>query len=188
MSFAKTVMIAICSAACTFGSAAVNSAIAADPVHEGAKAPDFTLPDQNGQPVKLSDFQGKRIILFFYDLDNEPFSDKDRKARLADIKKYKLEGTDLLCIGTDPLASHKKMSAHGKFNLNYHLLTDKNDSVRTGVYGLPHPIKGRHNNYAIVVDKDATIRKLVDGTKTRNKEESMGKVLRYLGDFGVSAY
>jgi peroxiredoxin len=186
MSLAKTVMISFCSAVCTIAAVAVTSALAI--VAEGDKVPDFTLPDDHGKPTKPSDFQGKRFIVFFYDVDREPFAKNERVARMADIKKFKLEDTDVLCIGTDPVASHKAMTTHGQFPLDYHLLTDKNDSVRTATFGFPTAVKGQHNHYALVVDKDLTIKKLVDGSKTANKEESMASALRYLGDFGVSAY
>jgi peroxiredoxin len=170
---------------CVLGSFVGNSAMAADRVQEGQKAPDFTLPDQNGKPTKLSDFQGKRILVFFYDVDQEPFTSKEKKSRFQDIKKFKLENTDILCIGPDPVASHKAMNTG--FKLNFHLLTDKNDAVRKA-YGFPTAVAGQHNHYALVVDQDRSIKKLVDGTKTADKEESMAKALKYLGDFSINAY
>lgn len=176
-----TLSVALCLLASIFA----GRAMAADRVQEGQKAPDFTLPDEHGKPTKLSDFKGKRILVFFYDVDQEPLTTKEKKSSYADMKKYKLEETDILCIGPDPVASHKAMNTG--FKLKFHLLTDKNNAVRNS-YGFPDAAPGQHNHYALVLDQDQSIKKLVDGTQTASKEESMAKALKYLGDFSVNAY
>jgi thioredoxin-dependent peroxiredoxin len=183
MSFPKIAIAAVSSALFTL--TAVNSALATDRVKEGDKAPNFNLNDDKGKPTKLSDFAGKRIIVFFYDAEFAPVSSKQSDQQKKDFKKFKLDNTDLLGIGVDPVASHKAMNTG--LPLNFHLLPDKDNKVRAS-YGFPNATKGMHNNYAVIVDKDGTVKKVVDGTKTTDTAESMGKALRYLGDFGVSAY
>ncbi len=123
---------------------------------DGEKAPDFTLPAEDGKNVKLSDFRGKTVVVFFYDKDDSPVGRKEHKMIQKDYEKYKLKGADVLGIGPDPVASHKAM--HTELDLNYHLLTDKNDEVRA-LYHLSAQ-KGR---YGIVVDKNGVIRKVAGG-------------------------
>jgi len=183
MSFAKIAIAATSSALFTL--AAVNSALATDRVKDGDKAPNFTLNDDKGNPTKLSDFAGKRIVIFFYDAEFAPIRSTQSEQLKKDMKKLKLENTDLLGIGVDPVASHNAFSSG--LALNYHLLPDKDNKVRK-IYGFPPAVKGMHNNYSVVVDKDGTVKKVVDGTKTSDTVDTMGKTLRYLGDFGVSAY
>jgi len=183
MSFAKFAVALSSSALLTL--AAVNSAFATDRVKDGDKAPNFTLNDDKGNPTKLSDFAGKRIIVFFYDAEFAPIRTNQSEDIKKTIKKLKLENTDLLGIGVDPVGSHQAFKSG--LALNYHLLPDKDNKVRSS-YGFPPAVKGMHNNYAVVVDKNGTIKKVVDGTQTTDTVDSMGKALRYLGDFGVSAY
>jgi len=183
MSFAKFAVALTSSALLTLG--AVNSALATDRVKDGDKAPNFTLNDDKGKPTKLSDFGGKRIIVFFYDAEFAPIRPEQSETIKKDMKKLKLANTDLLGVGVDPVASHKAFKSG--LPLNYHLLPDKDNKVRAS-YGFPPAVKGMHNNYAVVVDKDGTVKRVIDGTQTSDSIESMGKALRYLGDFGISAY
>jgi peroxiredoxin Q/BCP len=171
-------------AATTFAPAKADESARA--VTEGQKAPDFSLPDIHGKKVSLSDYKGKRFVIFFYDADFTPVSAAQAKQQEKDYKKYKLQNTDVLCIGPDPLVSHKAMKTPASLKLKYHLLTDKNDAVRSA-YGFPQAQKGQHNHYALVVDKDLTVKRVVGGDGSSN-EESMEKALRYLGDFEISAY
>jgi thioredoxin-dependent peroxiredoxin len=123
---------------------------------DGQVAPDFALPAENGKDVKLSDFRGKTVVVFFYDKDDSPVSRKEHKMIQKDYSKYKLKGADILGIGPDPVASHKAM--HTELDLNYHLLTDKNDEVRK----LYH-LQAQKGRYGVVVDKNGIVRKVAGG-------------------------
>jgi len=175
---------------CAFASIAINPSFAADTaaaVSEGQKVPEFSLSDEKGNPVKPDDFKGKRFLIFFYDADLEPVSAKEAQNQQKEYKKLKLENTDVIGIGPDPVASHKAMKTPPTLKLNYHLLADKDDAVRNA-FGFAPAEKGKHNHYAIIVDKNMTVKKVVSGGGNSSNEEDMAKALKYLGDFEISAY
>ena len=100
----------------------------------GDKAPDFELSSQDNKKVKLSDFKGKKIILYFYPKDNTPGCTIEAcsfRDNLSELKKLKAV---VLGVSNDNEASHKKFK--DKFNLNFKLLcdTDKKVSKAYGVY------------------------------------------------------
>jgi peroxiredoxin Q/BCP len=94
----------------------------ADWVEAGTKAPDFTLPADDGGRVTLSDLRGSPVVLYFYPRDDTPGCTKeacafrDRKAQLADL------GAKLLGVSADDVASHERF--RDKFQLNFPLLAD----------------------------------------------------------------
>ena len=104
-------------------------------LNEGDIAPDFTARDEKGNEVKLADFRGERVALYFYPKDDTPGCTKqacslrDSYADLTD-KNIKVLGVSL-----DDEASHQKFI--GKFNLPFTLLadTDRKLSESYGVYG-----------------------------------------------------
>lgn len=99
----------------------------ADWVQEGDKAPDFTLPDDNGNKVKLSALKGKPVVVYFYPRDDTPGCTKeacafrDQKAALAKA------GAQVLGISTDAVESHGKF--RDKYQLNFPLLADVDHAV-----------------------------------------------------------
>lgn len=102
----------------------------------GDKAPDFELKDQEGKLVKLSNFKGKKIVLYFYPKDDTPGCTKeacDFRDNSSNLKKLNVE---VLGISNDDEASHKKFSK--KFSLPFRLLcdVDKKVSKEYGVYEL----------------------------------------------------
>ena len=99
----------------------------ADWIEPGSKAPDFTLPADNGTKVKLSALAGKPIVLYFYPRDDTPgctreaCAFRDRHQELAKL------GALVFGVSTDDLASHEKF--RDKFKLNFPLLADVGHSV-----------------------------------------------------------
>ncbi len=88
----------------------------------GIKAPDFTLPDKDGNNISLSDFFGKKIILYFYPKDNTPGCTKQACAFAANFEKFKEIDAVVIGISKDSTASHSKFAA--KYNLPFILLSD----------------------------------------------------------------
>ena len=88
----------------------------------GTKAPDFTLNDQNGSEVRLSDFLGKKVVLYFYPKDNtsgctlEAKSLRDGKAQLAEM------GFEIIGVSPDSVKSHQNFC--NKHELNFTLIAD----------------------------------------------------------------
>lgn len=88
----------------------------------GMKAPAFTLQDQNGNFVSISDFQGKKIILYFYPKDNTPGCSRQACAFAAAYDGFRSKDVVVIGISKDSVASHVKF-AH-KYDLPFILLSD----------------------------------------------------------------
>jgi thioredoxin-dependent peroxiredoxin len=94
---------------------------------EGAKAPAFSLKDQAGNTVKLGDFAGKHVILYFYPRDNTPGCTREACAFRDDFAKIKKKGAVVLGVSPDNEKSHVKFIE--KFSLPFPLLVDADHKV-----------------------------------------------------------
>lgn len=88
----------------------------------GTKAPDFTLPDQNGKMHSLSDYTGKKVVLYFYPKDNTAGCSRQACGFSELHPWFEEKGAVVLGISKDSVASHKKFQE--KFNLAFTLLSD----------------------------------------------------------------
>ena len=88
----------------------------------GTKAPDFTLPDKDGNPVSLSDFVGKKVVLYFYPKDNTPGCTRQACAFAAAYEGFKARDVVVIGISKDSAASHRKFAE--KYELPFMLLSD----------------------------------------------------------------
>ena len=88
----------------------------------GTKAPAFTLPDQDGNPVSLSDFAGKRVVLYFYPKDNTPGCTRQACAFAAAYGEFARLGVPVIGVSKDSAASHRKFA--DKYSLPFILLSD----------------------------------------------------------------
>jgi len=103
---------------------------------EGDKVPNFSLPSQEGKNVKLSDFKGKKVALYFYVRDFTPGCTKQACSMRDGNDKLKSNGIVTLGISTDSVESHKKFV--NKYDLPFKVLSDVGAKVAKayGVYGL----------------------------------------------------
>ncbi len=88
----------------------------------GEKAPDFELPDQNGEVHKLSDSKGKLVFLYFYPRDDTPGCTFEACSVRDNLGKIESKGVQVFGVSTDTVKSHKKFEQ--KFQLNFTLLAD----------------------------------------------------------------
>lgn len=88
----------------------------------GMKAPDFTLPDKDGNPVSLSDFSGKKVVLYFYPKDNTPGCTRQACAFAAAYGEFEQLGVTVIGVSKDSAASHQKFA--DKHGLPFILLSD----------------------------------------------------------------
>ena len=88
----------------------------------GAKAPDFTLPDAEGNPVSLVDFAGKKVVLYFYPKDNTPGCTRQACAFAGAFEEFRQIDAVVIGISKDSAASHKKFAE--KYDLPFILLSD----------------------------------------------------------------
>ena len=88
----------------------------------GMKAPDFSLPDKNGNTVSLSDFLGKKVVLYFYPKDDTPGCTRQACAFAASYEQFKTQDIVVIGISKDSAASHLKFAQ--KYDLPFILLSD----------------------------------------------------------------
>lgn len=135
----------------------------------GDSAPDFAIPNQSGKVIKLSDFSGKKLIIFFYPKDNTPGCTaqscnlKDNYSDLLD------KGFQVVGVSADDAVSHQKFIA--KFSLPYNLLADTNKEMikSYGVWGekkfMGKVYDGIHRTTFIV--NDGIVEKIFSKVKTK---------------------
>ena len=102
-------------------------------IEVGMKAPDFSLLDKEGKTVSLSDFKGKKIVLYFYPKDNTPGCTRQACAFAGVYGEFKKRGAEVIGISKDSSASHTKFVE--KYNLPFVLLSDPDLSV-ANIYGV----------------------------------------------------
>ena len=88
----------------------------------GDKAPQFTLSDKDGNAVSLSDFLGKRVVLYFYPKDNTPGCTRQACAFAQNYQAFRDKGVEVIGVSKDSTASHAKFAE--KYNLPFILLSD----------------------------------------------------------------
>jgi peroxiredoxin Q/BCP len=102
---------------------------------EGTVAPNFAAKDANGEPVRLKDLRGQKVVLYFYPKDDTPGCTKEACSFRDAFSDYKKRGIKVLGVSVDSEASHKKFTA--KYKLPFTLLADPDHSIADayGVYG-----------------------------------------------------
>ncbi|MBE5786751.1 MAG: peroxiredoxin [Clostridiales bacterium] len=93
----------------------------------GEKAPLFTLNDQNGAPVSLADFAGKKVVLYFYPKDNTPGCTRQACAFASAYAGFREKNVAVIGVSKDSVASHLKFAQ--KYDLPFTLLADPETDV-----------------------------------------------------------
>ena len=147
----------------------------------GTQAPDFTLPDQNGNMHSLSEYRGKKVILYFYPKDNTPGCTKQACGFAERFPQFTEKGAVVLGISKDSVASHKKFEE--KYGLPFTLLADP-ELAAIQAYDVWQEKKNYGKTYMGVVrstyliDEKGKIVKAFDKVKAADNPEQM------LGELG----
>ncbi len=146
----------------------------------GSKAPEFTLPDKDGKPVSLSDFAGKKVVLYFYPRDNTPGCTRQACAFAGAYEEFKKIDAVVIGISKDSAASHQKFAE--KYSLPFILLSDP-ELAAIQAYGVWQEKK----NYGkvsmgvvrstFVIDENGVIEKVMPKVKP---DTNAGEILDYL--------
>ncbi|ELR68959.1 Thiol peroxidase, Bcp-type [Fulvivirga imtechensis AK7] len=136
----------------------------------GDKAPDFEVNDQDGNPVKLSDLKGKKVVLYFYPKDNTPGCTAEACNLRDNYSEFQNAGYEILGVSTDNEKSHRKFIE--KQELPFRLLADTEKQihekygtwVEKQMYGRKYMGTAR---VTFVIDEDGKIEKIIDKVKTK---------------------
>ncbi|HEY9166783.1 MAG TPA: thioredoxin-dependent thiol peroxidase [Candidatus Kryptonia bacterium] len=134
----------------------------------GAKAPAFTLKNDGGETVKLADYKGKKVVLYFYPKDDTPGCTKEACSFRDGFSEIKKKGAVVFGVSADSVESHGKFKQ--KFNLNFPLLSDTDKKV-INAYGVwkEKSLYGRKfmgiERTTFVIDEDGKIKKIFPKVK-----------------------
>ena len=142
------------------------------------QAPDFTLPDQDGNERKLSEFRGKNVLIAFYPFDFSPVCTVEFGCFEQDLSTLNNLNAQVLGISVDSKYSHKEFSQ--KLKLNFPLLSDFNKEV-CKIYGTLRK-EGFSERAYFIIDKNGNIRfkYLMPTPKDRLENEQLIKDLKSL--------
>lgn len=148
----------------------------------GSLAPDFTLPDQDGNEVSLSDLKGKKVVLYFYPKASTPGCTTQACGVRDHLPDYEGSGAVVLGVSPDPVKAVKKF--HHDEGLNFTLLADEDHAVcdlygvwtKKSMYGREY-MGAQRSTY--VIDGDGVVADVIEKVKPAEHDE---KVLALLGD------
>lgn len=141
------------------------------PLNSGDLAPDFSLPDANGDLVNLTDLRGKWVVLYFYPRDNTPGCTKEACGFRDAYADYQSQDVVVLGVSTDDAKSHTKFVQ--KFNLPFTLLSDAEGKVATTYdsYGLKKFMGKEYmgvSRNTFLIDPEGKIHKIYRKVKPEN--------------------
>jgi peroxiredoxin Q/BCP len=143
---------------------------------EGDKAPDFKGVDQNGQPVSLSDFKGRKIVLYFYPKDDTPGCTAQACNLRDNYRELQQKGFVVLGVSMDSAQSHKKFEE--KYHLPFPLVADPDKKIveQYGVFGekkfMGKTFMGT-NRTTFLINEKGVIDKIITKPDTKNHTEQV---------------
>ncbi len=149
---------------------------------EGDVAPNFSVKNQNGDEVKLSDFHGKRVVLYFYPKDDTPGCTKEACSLRDDFAEFQKRGIEILGVSINDEQSHRKFIS--KYELPFTLLADTDHAV-ADLYESYGEKKFMGKTYdgvlrkTFLIDEMGKIKKVFDKVKV---DEHAGEVLEAFGE------
>ncbi|MCU1289468.1 MAG: thioredoxin-dependent thiol peroxidase [Acidobacteria bacterium] len=149
---------------------------------EGDAAPDFTAKNQNGESVKLSDFRGNRVVLYFYPKDDTPGCTKQACSLRDSFETFEEKGIKIFGVSIDDEKSHQKFIS--KYALPFDLLADTEKEIVNayGVYGEKTNYGRKYmgiNRTTFLIDANGEIVKIFKKVKV---DEHAAEVLEAFGE------
>lgn len=150
-------------------------------IEVGTKAPEIALSDANGEIVKLSDFLGKKVVVYFYPKDNTPGCTKQAQGFAAHFEEIKNAGGVVIGISKDSIASHVKFKE--KYDLPFVLLSDP-DKIAIQAFDVwkEKKLYGKTSfgvvRSTFIIDENGIIEKVWKAAKAA---ENADQVCKYLG-------
>jgi peroxiredoxin Q/BCP len=145
-------------------------------IEEGKPAPDFELSSDSGETVKLSDFRGRPVVLYFYPKDDTPGCTMEACEFRDAYDVYRKRGAEVIGVSPDSVASHEKFKS--KHQLPFTLLADPGHEVaeKYGVWG-ERKYAGKTymgiNRSTFVIDADGKVARAMLGIKPAGHAEDV---------------
>jgi thioredoxin-dependent peroxiredoxin len=152
-------------------------------IEAGQPAPDFTLPDQDGQPVALEQFRGRPVVLYFYPKDDTPGCTREACAFRDARADYENAGAQVIGVSPDSPASHRKFAE--KYQLPFTLVADPERRV-CQAYGVwkEKNLYGKKSmgveRTTLVIDRAGIVRKAFRRVKVDGHSEQVLEALQSL--------
>jgi peroxiredoxin Q/BCP len=137
-------------------------------LNEGDAAPDFEAPDAEGDPVRLSSFRGRRVVLYFYPKDDTPGCTREACSFRDSFAEFEAKGIEVLGVSADDARSHRKFA--DKYSLPFRLLADTDHRVADlyGAYGEKQFMGRRYTGVirkTFLIDEEGRVAKVFDKVK-----------------------
>jgi thioredoxin-dependent peroxiredoxin len=145
----------------------------------GNPAPDFSAKTTDGSMVSLKDFRGKKLIMYFYPMDDTPGCTAQACSLRDANKDIAAKGAAILGVSTQDEASHQKFTA--KYKLNFPLLADTDKSIGKaygtiasgGLLSAAKAIVGMADRVTFIIDEKGRIAHIIDSPDTKNHAEEV---------------
>lgn len=145
----------------------------------GDPAPDFTGKTTDGSEISLKDFRGKKLVMYFYPMDDTPGCTKQACSLRDHNAEIKKKGAAILGVSTQNEASHQRFTA--KYDLNFPLLADKGGAVAKaygtmgggGLFGVAKSLAGIADRVTFIIDEQGRIVHIIDHPDTANHAEEV---------------
>ena len=137
----------------------------------GDKVPDFSAKDQNGNTINLSDYKGKKLVVFFYPKANTPGCKAEACNLRDNYKELQAQGYELLGVSAD--SEKKQSNFKNKYEFPFPLLADEDHTVINtfGVWG-PKKFMGREydgiHRTTFVIDGEGVVENVIEKVKTKD--------------------
>ena len=146
----------------------------------GTKAPEFSLPDENGEIRNLSDYKGKKLILYFYPRDNTPGCTKQACGFANLSPQFSEKDVEIIGISKDSVASHKKFKE--KYSLPFTILSDTElQTIQAYDVWKEKKLYGKTSMGIVrttyLIDENGVIIKAMDKVKAAENPEEMLRLL-----------
>jgi peroxiredoxin Q/BCP len=148
----------------------------------GDPAPDFSGATTDGSEVRLEDFRGKKLVLYFYPMDDTPGCSAQACSLRDHNREIEAKGAAILGVSAQDVASHRKFTA--KHKLNFPLLADTDRQVARaygaiggGVGGALRGMLGLAERVTFIIDERGRLAHVIDAPETANHAEQVLKLL-----------
>ena len=145
----------------------------------GDKAPNFSAHATDGSVIKLSDYRGKKLVMYFYPMDDTPGCTAQACSLRDANHDIAAKGAEILGVSTQDSASHQKFSA--KYKLNFPLLADTDRAIGRaygtiasgGLLSAAKAIMGMADRVTFIVDENGNIAHIIDSVDTKNHADEV---------------